>query len=129
MKRQVLRTFTIACLAIGFTAIGSADDKKAPAADNTKVNKRDRAETAKTADQQAMNSADQEITQNIRKAIMDEKSLSTYAHNVKIITVDGVVTLKGPVRSQEEKKMIAAKAVAVAGSAAKVKNLISIKPE
>jgi len=98
-----------------------------PAADNTKINKRDRAKGAKTADQQKENSNDREITQKIRRALMDQKSLSTYAHNVKIVTQAGDVTLKGPVRTAEEKKIVEAKAIEVAG-AGHVTNQISIAP-
>jgi hyperosmotically inducible periplasmic protein len=95
--------------------------------DNTAANKRDRAKGAATADQQKENASDREITQKIRQALMDDKSLSTYAHNVKVITQDGQVTLKGPVRSEEEKKTIEAKAIEVAGEG-HVKNQISIAP-
>jgi hyperosmotically inducible periplasmic protein len=56
-----------------------------------------------------MNAADRTLTQKIRKSVMADKSLSTYAHNVKIISQDGMVTLKGPVRSDDEKKTIVAK--------------------
>jgi osmotically-inducible protein OsmY len=72
-------------------------------ADNTKVNTRDRAKGAATADQQKENTTDREITQKIRRALMDDKTLSTYAHNVKVITQDGHVTLKGPVQTADEK--------------------------
>ena len=68
-----------------------------------------------------------EITQKIRRALMDDKTLSTYAHNVKIVSQDGQVTLKGPVRSADEKKNIETKAIAVAGSG-RVTNQISIAP-
>lgn len=95
--------------------------------DNTKANKRDRAKGAATADQQKENPNDREITQKIRRAILDDKSLSTYAHNVKIISQDGQVTLKGPVRTEEEKKSVEAKAVEVAG-AGRVINQITIAP-
>lgn len=98
------------------------------AADNTKVNKRDRKAGAVTADQQKENESDRELTANIRKALMDNKDLSTYAHNVKIVTQNGMVTLKGPVRSQDEKKAIEAKAAEIAG-AGKVKSMISVKPK
>jgi len=83
-----------------------------PAPDNTKVNKD---QTPPTADQQKMNPSDRAITQQIRKAIHEDTTLSTYAHNVKIVTQDGKVTLRGPVRSDDEKSNIEAKAVAVAG--------------
>jgi hyperosmotically inducible protein len=99
-----------------------------PKPDNTKVNERDRQPGAATADKQKMNKADRELTQNIRKAIMADKSLSTYAHNVKVISQDGVVTLKGPVHSEDEKKSIESKATEVAGSSAKVNNEITVKP-
>jgi hyperosmotically inducible protein len=95
--------------------------------DNTKVNKRDRNAGEATADQQKTNAADQEITRKIRRSIMADKSLSTYAHNIKIISQDGAVTLKGPVKSNEEKESVMAKAVAVAGSADKVTDQISVK--
>ena len=80
--------------------------------DNTKQNKD---QTNPTADQQKMNPADRALTQQIRKAIHDDTTLSTYAHNIKIISQNGKVTLRGPVRSEDEKNNIEAKAVAVAG--------------
>jgi hyperosmotically inducible periplasmic protein len=85
-------------------------------ADNTKVNKQDRAKGAVTADQQKENAADRELTQKIRHSLMQDKTLSTYAHNVKIVTQGGQVTLKGPVRSAEEKQMVEAKANELAGA-------------
>ena len=83
-----------------------------PAPDNTKANQ-DR--SAPTADQQKINASDRETTRNIRKSIMADKSLSTYAHNVKVITQNGKVTLRGPVHSAEEKQNVESKAAAVAG--------------
>lgn len=96
-------------------------------ADNTKVNTRDRAKGAVTADQQKDNAADRTLTQQIRKALMQDKSLSSYAHNVKVIAQGGQVTLKGPVRSEEEKKSVESKAIEVAG-AGRVTNQMSIAP-
>jgi len=96
--------------------------------DNTAVNKQDRDKTAVTADNQKMNASDRTLTQQIRKAVMADKSLSTYAHNVKIISQDGMVTLRGPVRSDDEKHSIVAKAVEVAGSADKVSDQMSVAP-
>ena len=93
--------------------------------DNTKVNKRDRDKGAVTADQQKENTSDREIARRIRRALMDDKGLSTYAHNVKVIAQDGQVTLKGPVRTEEEKQSVEAKATEVAG-AGRVTNQISI---
>jgi len=83
--------------------------------DNTKVNERDRQSSQVTADQQPNNRSDLETTREIRKTIMAEKSFSTYAHNAKVVTKGGKVTLRGPVRSEDEKKMLEAKATAVAG--------------
>jgi osmotically-inducible protein OsmY len=96
--------------------------------DNTKVNKRDQNSGEPTADQQKMNAADRALTAKIRKAIMADKALSTYAHNVKIISQDGTVTLKGPVRSNDEVDSIVAKAAKVVGSADKVINQMAVKP-
>jgi hypothetical protein len=70
-----------------------------------------------TADDQGMTKEDQEITRKIRVAVIEDKTLSTYAHNVKIITQGGMVTLRGPVRSEAEKRSIEAKAKTVAGDA------------
>jgi hyperosmotically inducible protein len=95
--------------------------------DNTKVNKQDRAAGAVTADQQKQNAADLKLTKDIRRSIMADKSLSTYAHNVKIISQNGMVTLKGPVKSDAEKATVVAKAVAVAGGTDKVSDQISVK--
>jgi hyperosmotically inducible protein len=103
----------------------SAGAQTAP--DNTKTNKRDRAKSAVTADQQKENASDREIAQKIRSAVMEDKSLSTYAHNVKIVAQNGQVTLKGPVRSEDEKKTIETKAVEVVGEG-HVINQISIAP-
>jgi osmotically-inducible protein OsmY len=58
---------------------------------------------------------------------MKDKSLSTYAHNIKVITRDGKVTLKGPVRSEDEKNEIAAKAASIAG-ADNVTNEMTVAP-
>ena len=94
-------------------------------ADNTKVNQRDRNDSEATADKQKENSADRQLTQQIRKALVKDKSLSTYAHNIKVISQNGMVTLKGPVRSEEEKQAIEAKAAQIAG-ADKVTNELAV---
>ena len=94
--------------------------------DNTKVNKRDRNPGEVTADQQKENATDQALTKKIRQSIMADKSLSTNAHNIKIISQNGAVTLKGPVKSDDEKNAVIAKAIAVAGSADRVTDQISV---
>ena len=86
----------------------STDPQTKP--DNTAVNKRDQDPGAATADQQKMNAADRALTAKIRKAVMADKNLSSYANNVKIISQNGTVTLKGPVHSDDEVKSIMAKA-------------------
>jgi osmotically-inducible protein OsmY len=87
-----------------------------PTADNTKVNQRDRSETEPTADRQKENPADRQLAQQIRRALVKDKSLSSNAHNVKVIAQDGMVTLKGPVNSESEKQTVEAKAAQIAGS-------------
>lgn len=96
-------------------------------ADNTETNKKHMSPEKITADQQSQKKADLEITQKIRQAVVNDKSLSTYAHNVKIITIDGMVTLKGPVRSQEEKNKIEEKARKIVGKD-KINSEIEIAP-
>ena len=105
----------------------SAQQSAAPA-DNTTVNQRDRNPNEPTADLQKNNPSDRDITQQIRRAIMKDKSLSSYAHNVKVTTQNGQVTLKGPVRSDEEKRAIEAKATEIVGEN-KVTSELDIKPK
>src|SRR5579864_1238855 len=118
---------TILFCATAVMGYGQTPDTTTPKPDNTKVNQRDRNAGEVTADQQKMNATDRELTRKIRRSIMADKSLSTYAHNIKIISQNGTVTLKGPVKSDDEKQTIVAKAVAVAGSADKVTDQISVK--
>jgi len=103
-----------------------AQQAQPPAPDNTKTNQRDRAKSEPTADQAKNTVSDRDLMQKIRKSIVDDKSLSTYAHNVKIISQNGKVTLKGPVRSEEEKNAVEQKAAEIAG-AGNVTNEITIK--
>jgi hyperosmotically inducible periplasmic protein len=95
---------------------GGVQQDQQPAPDNSKTNQGDASKGAMTAQQQKMDPADRNITKQIRSSIYKDKSLSTYAHNIKIITQDGRVTLKGPVRSADDKASIAAKAIAVVGA-------------
>ncbi|WP_129126742.1 BON domain-containing protein [Geomonas oryzae] len=90
-------------------------------ADNTKKN----AEKGATAEQQKENKTDREITREIRRSIIKDKTLSIYAHNVKIITKDGHVTLKGPVKNADEKKTVEKAAEEVVGKG-KITNEIEI---
>jgi hyperosmotically inducible protein len=119
-----------ACLFLG-TALPATgvrtQDPQQPAADNTKNNKGDQSSGAMTADKQKMNPADRDLTKKIRAALHSDASLSTYAHNIKVISQDGKVTLKGPVRSDDEKSAIEAKATEVAGQG-NVTNQLTVAP-
>ena len=96
-------------------ALQSAGAQAVPPADNTKSNQTDPSNTEVTADAQKENETDRGLVQRIRKSLMAEKDLSTYAHNVKIVAIGGQVTLNGVVRSNEEKKKVASLAEEVAG--------------
>jgi hyperosmotically inducible periplasmic protein len=118
-------TTALAAAILSFGGATLHGQSQTPAADNTKQNK-----TAKgggtTADQAKNGESDRTIMQKIRQSIMADKSLSTYAHNVKVVAQNGKVTLKGPVHSDAEKQAIEQKAVEVAG-AGNVTNNITIK--
>ena len=103
-------------LIVGSILSGPVAHEQQPAPDNTKTNQGDANKGATTADQQKMGPVDQYITKQIRSSIMKDKSLSIYAHNIKIITQAGIVTLKGPVRSEDEKSAVEAKAQKIAGT-------------
>jgi osmotically-inducible protein OsmY len=97
------------------TATTFAQESRSAQADNTRTNVRDRNPNEPTADSQRSNMSDRDITRQIRQSLAKDNSLSSYAHNVKVVTQNGQVTLKGPVRSEEEKRAIEEKAAAVAG--------------
>jgi hyperosmotically inducible protein len=120
-RRTVAISVGVAALSFGGTSmLTQARSLQQP--DNTGANK----QQATTADQQKETAEDRELAQKIRKSIVGDKSLSTYGHNVKVIVRNGVVTLKGPVQSQDEKNNIGAKAADVAG-ADKVQNQLTVK--
>jgi hyperosmotically inducible protein len=93
--------------------------------DNSGRNVRDRNNATQTAGDQSENEADRTITQSLRKAITDDDSISTNGKNVKVVTIDGTVTLRGPVKSEKEKADIGAKAKQIAG-VKKVDNQLEI---
>jgi hyperosmotically inducible protein len=97
--------------------------------DNAKTNRGDRDKSSATADQQKMNPTDRELARKVRASVMSDKQLSTYAHNVKIVAQDGKVTLKGPVRSEEEKNAIEEKATEVAGAGNVIDQLEVVPPK
>ena len=130
--RNIVRTLLCSGLLLSVGVAVRAQDPTSqqapPAADNTKTNQRDRSASEPTADQEKENRSDLDITQQIRQSIMKDKSLSTYAHNIKIVTQNGQVTLKGPVQSGDEKRAVETKAAEVAGQD-KISSELDIKPQ
>jgi len=120
MKKAML-LLPIALLVLGGYACNSQPGAKTqtPAAttapDNTERNVQDRSGATLTPGDQSESKADLDLTQRVRQAVVANDSLSTNAHNVKIITSNGVVTLRGPVNSTKEKANIDAKAQQIAG--------------
>lgn len=109
-------------------ATGSSLLCQETAPDNTRNNQLDRNAEEPSADWQSNSPSDQTLTRQIRQALVSDKSLSTDAHNVKIISQDGQVTLRGPVRSKEEKHLVESKATEIAG-AAKVTSELQVAPQ
>jgi hyperosmotically inducible protein len=124
MKKTL--SLAVAIIAVGVMPVTQA---QTPAPDNTRSNKVDPSNTTTTAGSQKNDSADMQITKQIRESIVADKSLSTYAHNVKIVSVSGNVTLNGVVRSQEEKDSIQSKAQAVVSSGSVTNNLKVAPPK
>ncbi len=116
------RLFLAPFLLFGSLIMTASSPAQAP--DNTAHNKQHDV----TADQQSNATDDRAITQKIRKAIVADKSLSSYAHNVKIITTNGAVTLKGPVKSDEEKQLVATKAAEIV-DASRIDNQLTVKTQ
>jgi hyperosmotically inducible periplasmic protein len=131
MKKTLL-LFSVALLALGGYAGTAHPTEGTPALlaqtapDNTGRNVRDRGGLTLTPGDQSESEADRTLTQEIRKAVVADDSLSTLAKNIKIITVDGVVTLRGPVQSPQEKKTIETKVQQIAGIA-KIDNQLEVK--
>ena len=103
-----------------------AEDTGADAT-NSAINQRDSHQGQPTADRQSNQRSDVDLTAEIRRSVVSDKSLSTNAHNVKIVAQNGQVTLKGPVRSEAEKKSIEQRASSIAGQS-NVKNEIDVQP-
>jgi osmotically-inducible protein OsmY len=121
MKRTLL---ALTCLS-AFSLAAYADDEKAKS-DNTATNERDRSGETKTSGDQSNSSADLKTTQAIRQALMKDGDLSTTAKNIKVITANGHVTLRGPVKTAEEKAKIDQLAKSAAGGA-EIDNQLDVK--
>ncbi len=113
MKRTLL---AIVCLStLSLAAFASDNEKTKP--DNTATNERDRSSETKTSGDQSNSSADLKITQAIRQALMKDRELSTTAKNIKVITANGQVTLRGPIKTAQEKARVDQLARSAAGGA------------
>ena len=122
MKRTLL---VLACLsALSLAAFASDNEKAKP--DNTATNERDRSSETQTSGDQSNSKDDVNTTAAIRRAVVKDDSLSATAKNVKIITANGTVTLRGPVKTDAEKAKIAKLAESAAGNA-KINNQLEVK--
>jgi osmotically-inducible protein OsmY len=120
---QTIKRTSLALAAItAFSLAAAAADEKTNA-DNTAINKRDHSGETNTSGDQSNSSADLKITQDVRRALMKDGELSMTAKNVKIVTSGGQVTLRGPVKTAQEKTKIAQIAKSVAGGAQVVDQL------
>jgi hyperosmotically inducible protein len=122
MKRTLL---ALTCLSAFSLAALAADNKKVEP-DNTATNERDRSGETKTSGDQSNSSADLKTTQAIRQALMKDGELSMTAKNIKIITANGHVTLRGPVKTAQEKAKIDQLAKSAAGGA-QIDNQLDVK--
>jgi hyperosmotically inducible protein len=124
--KRIALTLILSSALLGLGTVTMAQDSPPASPDNTAVNVRDRAPGAMTAGQQSNAKSDVELTREIRRAVVKDHSLSMLAHNVKIVSANGSVTLRGPVKTEEEKTAIASKAQAIAG-AGKVDDQLEVK--
>ena len=115
----------VGCSKAASAASDQPTQKSTVPADNTGRNERDRSGATKTPGDQSENETDRTVSQKIRQSIVADDSISTNGKNVKIITSDGVVTLRGPVKSTAERANIADKARRTAG-VKKVDNQLEI---
>lgn len=124
--RRLAAMFVLSAFLCGGYSVTGAQETVPIAPDNSGVNVRDRDAGAMTAGQQSNATSDVNLTRKIRRAVVRDHSLSMLAHNVKIVSANGSVTLRGPVKTEQEKTVIASKAQAIAG-ADKVDNQLEVK--
>lgn len=113
--KKIALALVLSSALLGMGTATMAQDSTNAAPDNTAVNARDRNADTMTADRQSNAKSDVELAREIRRAVVKDDSLSTLAHNVKIVTDNGMVTLRGPVKTEQEKIAIANKAQEIAG--------------
>jgi len=130
MRQAAITTVLALSLASGIvlaqTAPAAPAGQATPSADNTRMNNRDQGSTGDTAQSQSNAKGDRELLAAVRRSVVKDKSLSTTAHNVKILAENGVITLRGPVKSDAEKAQVEALAKQVAGVTS-VQNNLDIK--
>ena len=114
----------LASLSVISVAVLADNEKARP--DNTSINERDRSDESKTSGDQSNSSADLKTTQAIRQALMKDGGLSMTAKNIKVITANGHVTLRGPVKTAQEKAKIDQLAKSAAGGA-QIENQLDVK--
>jgi hyperosmotically inducible protein len=119
-----MKHITVSLLCLSAVALSAMAQEASP--DNTGKNKRDRSGETQTSGDQSNNPQDIKISAAIRKAVVSDKSLSATAKNIKIITANEVVTLRGPVNTADEKTKIEQLAQSAAGNA-KVDNQLEVK--
>jgi hyperosmotically inducible periplasmic protein len=124
--KRIALTLVLSSVLLALGTVTMAQESGSVAPDNSAVNVRDRDPGAMTAGEQSNSKSDVELTREIRRAVVKDHSLSMLAHNVKIVTANGSVTLRGPVKTEEEKTAIASKAQQIAG-ADKVDNQLEVK--
>jgi hyperosmotically inducible protein len=127
VKRKITNIVTGIIVTGGLWSAGGIPLQSGQTApDNTKANQQDRSSQSPSADQAKNSSSDREVMKQIRREVVQDKSLSSYAHNVKIVSKNGKVTLRGPVQSDQEKQTIEQYAKKYAGDQ-NVSNELSVK--
>jgi hyperosmotically inducible protein len=121
-----MKGIILALASLSVVSIAALADNEKAKPDNTAINERDRSGETKTSGDQSNSSADLKTTQAIRQALMKDGELSMTAKNIKVITANGHVTLRGPVKTAQEKTKIDQLAKSVAGGA-QIDNQLDVK--
>jgi osmotically-inducible protein OsmY len=121
-----MKGIILALASLSVVSLAALADNEKAKPDNTAINERDRSGETKTSGDQSNSSADLKTTQAIRQALMKDGELSMTAKNIKVITANGHVTLRGPVKTAQEKAKIDQLAKSVAGGA-QIDNQLDVK--